>query len=310
MKLTKSNVVFNEDEHTYTLGDLTLSGITSIIGKYVCPNKYDGIPPYILEKARVHGSLVHKQLELEVNGFPCADVEPEVLSFRKLIVQHDIKPLEGEFLVSDELHFATKIDLVTDDLRLIDYKTTSKLDMEYLAWQLSIDAYLFERQTGEHVDSLYAMHVRGEKVAELVPIIRLEDAYVESLLNAWINGVSPEEWVNPVPFKFEVSDYEPTDEDVAIMDELAAELEVIEGLEAELAPHQKRVADLKATLDLKLRDGNSLKFASDKYNAYRTKDSSYMSVDTAALKKNYADVYAAVCTKPVKRSGTFKFSKK
>ena len=40
MKLIKSQVVFNPDEHTYMLGDKELSGITSVIGRQLFSNKY------------------------------------------------------------------------------------------------------------------------------------------------------------------------------------------------------------------------------------------------------------------------------
>ena len=40
MKLIKSQVIFNPDEHTYMLGDKELSGITSVISRQLFPDKY------------------------------------------------------------------------------------------------------------------------------------------------------------------------------------------------------------------------------------------------------------------------------
>ena len=37
MKLIKSQVVFNPNEHTYMLGDKELSGITSVISRQLSP---------------------------------------------------------------------------------------------------------------------------------------------------------------------------------------------------------------------------------------------------------------------------------
>lgn len=47
----KTDVVFNEEDHTYFLGAKELFGITGMIGRQLFPGKYDKIPKHILEKA-------------------------------------------------------------------------------------------------------------------------------------------------------------------------------------------------------------------------------------------------------------------
>ena len=66
-------------------------------------------------------------------------------------------------------------------LTLCDIKTTSQLDTEYLSWQLSINAYLFEMQTGIKVDRLMAYWTRSN---EFVEIKRKDDAEIKKLLQA------------------------------------------------------------------------------------------------------------------------------
>ena len=51
MKLIKSQVVFNPDEHTYMLGDKELSGITSVINKLLFPDKFRDVHEYVLRIA-------------------------------------------------------------------------------------------------------------------------------------------------------------------------------------------------------------------------------------------------------------------
>lgn len=310
--LAKSKVVFNEDEHNYSIDGKFLSGITSIISKYICPNKYDNIPAYILERAKEHGSLVHKQLQMEYAAFPVSEPEPEITAWRKLVEYYGIVPVETEYLVSDENAIASSIDLVArrdatlpNCVDLIDYKTTSKLDKEYLAWQLSIYAYLFERQNPDlRVDCLYAAHLRKDK-GELFTIDRIADEHVESLLTAYVNHVDTEDWQNPV--SFEVPEYEVTDEDVELLTMMEAEQTEIDKLRALLKPHEEKMDDLKARCMFRLREAQSFGFNHGSFKLSRTKDAEYLSVDTAKLKKEFPDVYVKVCTKKTKRAGSIKF---
>ena len=56
VKLNDCGVVFNAEHHTYTLDEKELSGITSIIGKYIFPNMYSNVSESVLEAARKRGS--------------------------------------------------------------------------------------------------------------------------------------------------------------------------------------------------------------------------------------------------------------
>lgn len=51
IELVKSAVVFNEENHTYLLGDKLLQGITGMISRQLFPNKYKDIPEFILKRA-------------------------------------------------------------------------------------------------------------------------------------------------------------------------------------------------------------------------------------------------------------------
>ena len=64
MKLIKSQVVFNPNEHTYMLGDKELSGITSVISRQLFPDKYRDVPEYMLRKAAERGTMIHSICEL------------------------------------------------------------------------------------------------------------------------------------------------------------------------------------------------------------------------------------------------------
>ena len=48
--------------------------------------------------------------------------------------------------MSDDEYIASSIDILFDGYDLCDVKTSAQLDVNYVSWQLSIYAYLFERQ--------------------------------------------------------------------------------------------------------------------------------------------------------------------
>lgn len=193
IELVKSPVVFIEDTHTYIYGDNVLQGITGMINRQLFPDKYTNIPEFVLKRAAERGSLIHSQCQFaDVTGF-----EPESIEARNYV---DIRrsagyyPVANEYTVSDLEHFATNIDCVwgKDDVdnsvALVDIKTTSKLDEEYLSWQLSINADLFELQNPHlKVIDLYGVWLRGE-IGKLVPIKRKTTAEVARLLECEITG--------------------------------------------------------------------------------------------------------------------------
>ena len=164
--LTKPSVVFNKESHTYYLDGKQLSGITSLLERKLFATKYAGVDEETLHKAAEYGSNVHEQIA-EDDG---ADefVLDEVLSYRKIITAHNLKPIAHEYLVTDSDKYASAIDLVLENedgtVDLADIKTTYKLDKDYVSWQLSIYAYLFELcNPGVKVNNLYGLWLRDDK---------------------------------------------------------------------------------------------------------------------------------------------------
>lgn len=164
--LTKPSVVFNKESHTYFLDGKQLSGITALLERKLFPAKYAGVDEETLQKAADYGTQVHEQIA-EDDG---ADefVLDEVLSYRKIITANNLKPIAHEYLVTDSDKYASAIDLVFENedgtVDLADIKTTYKLDKDYVSWQLSIYAYLFELcNPGVKVNNLYGLWLRDEK---------------------------------------------------------------------------------------------------------------------------------------------------
>jgi hypothetical protein len=100
--------------------------------------------------------------------------------------EYELEHLCSEYLVSDLERYASCIDKVyfvdENTVDIADIKTTYKFDKEYVSWQLSIYAYLFERQNPTiKVRNLYGLHLRrGE--GKMIEVVRKDDLVVEALL--------------------------------------------------------------------------------------------------------------------------------
>jgi hypothetical protein len=187
MKLYQSPVVFNETEHTYTLNGQQLHGITGMLSRQLFPDKYKDIPDFVLKRAAERGTRIHQDCEFaDISGFAYTTEGQHYLELRK-----DYTVLSGEYTVSDEEYFASNIDCVWEKdgaITLADIKTTSHLDEDYLSWQLSIYAHLFELQN----PTLTVSHLCGiwlrDDIAKLVEIPRKPTEDIVRLLQCERNG--------------------------------------------------------------------------------------------------------------------------
>ena len=62
IKLVKSPVVFNEENHTYFLGEKQLRGITGMISRQLFPDKYKGVPDHVMRPTRAAVSIHNANL--------------------------------------------------------------------------------------------------------------------------------------------------------------------------------------------------------------------------------------------------------
>ena len=157
IELTKSTVEFYEDSHEYWRNNKQLQGITGILHRHLFERKYSGIPQKVLDNAAKEGSRIHLLLEL-CDTFGTDSPDYFFQKYKALKESHHLTALANEYLVSDNRDYATKIDIVFEDISLGDFKTTSKLDREYLSWQLSIGADFFELNNPHlKVNNLYGI---------------------------------------------------------------------------------------------------------------------------------------------------------
>lgn len=201
IKMKNNGVVFDEENHTYTSKDgYALSGITTLIRERLFPHSLDGISEETLRQAAERGTQVHKlcQYEDEMHA-PAMHANEEYTrasnTYSMLRSRAGFKPVANEYCVTDGFVYATNIDCVWaqdmcgTEVALADIKTTYNLDEEYLSWQLSVNAYLFELQNPHlKVAALYGVWLpfRGGqfsiRLSTVRPIARKTTEEVKKLL--------------------------------------------------------------------------------------------------------------------------------
>lgn len=285
MNLTKSIVDFEPQEHIYSINGKKLRGVTSILSEYLFPDKYANIPTHILNNAKERGSAIHKEVEMWVNGFPFADNSAETTAFITNCETNNIRFIESEFLISDNETVASSIDIIDSDLNLYDIKTTSKFDEEYLSWQLSIYAYLFELQTKQKAKKLFGVWLRDARCV-VKEIKRIDDDVIKGLLQAVANGT---QWNNPISQKNDSNSLE-----LLQSDELSQLCEI----EAEIASFERKLKELKEVEDtfkkrmLKLMTDNGIKkWESDRLTISVRASSVRESFDSKQFKEDNPELY-------------------
>lgn len=281
IELVDSQVVFNQEEHTYSLNGIALKGITGMIKSQLFPNMYKDIPQYILDKAAERGTMVHESIELFDAGFEPKDTTPELESYKRIKRENGLTTLANEYIVTDREHFASAIDLVLckgDEVILADLKTTYTLDKEYVRWQLSIYAYLFELQNPElKVCKLYALWLRDDK-SEFAEIKRVESDTIKNLLQCEVEGR-----------KFNTP--------AGKVDSMPSEIKQAEKVVYTLVQHIKELEAQKKALSqglLKLMQDNDVKtYKGEHITLSRKAASTREDIDKKKLKDEYPEAYAA-----------------
>lgn len=197
LQLVQSEVVFNQEEHTYQLGDKKLSGITSTLIAFAFPDTYAGVSEKKMKEAADHGSVVHETVELFETLFE-GDKEkysgtwsPELTNYIDLKEANHLTHQAQEYLVSDNELFASAIDIVftneKGEIVLSDIKTTSKILTDHVSLQLSIYAMLFEKMNPDlKVSHLSCMWLHDFS-CKYVEVPRVSENAISKLIQAYLN---------------------------------------------------------------------------------------------------------------------------
>ena len=295
--LVCSPVVFNEEHHTYTLNGHELSGVTPIIA-WLFPDTYKGIPQSVLAQAAAHGTEVHKACEV----YDSLRFMPEDDELKNIVLQYEelCKELPmvacSEYLVSDEYRIASCIDKVFENDALADIKTTSKVHGLLVQLQLSIYAWLYERQNPERkVPALYLIWLPKPQygVPTVKQLERIPASVCEYIVEVWaadgdrlsamaaLTGCGVALEADNAPRKAG----EIPESVQALVDELMV-------VKKQLDYYAEREKEIKNDLLVTMSNLNEDKWANDLIQI--TKRAAYLreSIDTKALKADNPEIYA------------------
>lgn len=333
--LRRSEVRFNEETHTYLRGEQRLSGITSLIHQVLQLGVYPDATDYVLKvqipKAGYYGSCVHKAIQLwdelgiECTEFPekqhptagtlpAQEVSEELNSYRDLLC--GLRTVACEYTV-DYGNFASQIDSVKadedDEIFLVDYKTNNLQYYpggragleEYLSWQLSCYAFMFERLNNKKVAGLIAIWLRkGE--GERWVIERKPDEQVKCLLDTLVTLTDH----GFVYFNDTMQVYNTTQlqKVVEASTSLTVPQEITKAI-ADLVKAEKAAKEMKERLRELMEKNNVTKWECDEFTASIGKESTTTTFDSTSFKKAYPELYKKY-SKQTTRKGSFKISAK
>lgn len=196
-------VVFDEKNHIYYVNGKQVPSVTQIL-HYLFPNKYKGVSSEVLNNKANYGTEVHNLLEYvnsinitnpsDAYSLKCSDpmMINSIVSYINLKNKFRFRPLKQELIVNND-YVAGKFDLLAEmnnKICLMDYKTTYKLDKEYLSWQLSIYNYL---NKNEKAEELYAIWVPKSSEVQMFEIDFKTNDEIENLIKEYYANEKGEE---------------------------------------------------------------------------------------------------------------------
>lgn len=356
MQFKKSPVIFDEDSHSYQLGDKKLLGITglihSILGLGVYPDASEHVKDFIIPRAGSRGTAVHHAIQTydqigikqttqivhtrygcrERDNIYCIDeswdVSAELESYIRHMQENGFRPLANELTVSDNKRYASQIDNVwqkdtTGGIWLVDTKTNNlKLYplcgyfiadyfnngedalKEYLSWQLSIYAELFEAEnSGLKVEGLACNWLKADAAAFWI-IERKPSYLVNELLNTvyFFGDKGPVYFHHDVSlFGIDVNRPVKAKESTPILapdviDYFTSLLKTYKETEAKLEEAKKALRAAMTTHNVKSFDFGT-------FSATVASDSTTSSFDSKRFKQEHADLYAQYTSQKTKKGG-------
>lgn len=272
-------VTFDEETHTYydeTTGKKLIS-TTQLLRKHGLSPDYGAVPQKVLEKKAERGSLIHAEMEAYVKrseiGFTA-----ELFNFMSYSSSNGFHFLESERMVNNDIVAGT-LDLMYEkdgEVVLSDFKTTASLHKETVSWQLSIYAYLYEKEFNKKVDRLTVIWLKDEDSLEEIEMPRKSDELIEKLFDCERNGEI---------FK---QDLQPFQNEVAILYDLEAIIKECEERKKKAEEQAKSIRDKLLTA---MEENAMLSLETDNVKVTYVGESTRTTVDSSRLKEELPDVY-------------------
>lgn len=272
-------IKFNEKEHIYELDGKQLISVTQLLRKHGLAPDFSNVDEETLRRKAERGTMIHKEIENYVTTGDLGFTQ-EFYDFRNFAKDLNLVNMKAEQVVYNDLVAGT-LDLTAERTAedcgymrvLIDHKTSSHLDKNYLRWQLSVYEYL----SGQEYDKFYCFHLTDK--SKVFEIERIPRAEIERLMECERKG--------------EI--YKPS---LAIDNNLLLELRTMEETikkteeQVKLAKEQQDI--IKKKLITAMADSGVKSFENDIIKITYIAPSVKKMIDTKALWLNYPEVATAV----------------
>lgn len=176
-------IEFIPNDHIFLIDGVSVPSVSTILN-WKFPDEYAEVPKEILDKAAKRGNAIHKAIELD---------DPTELTPRQQIYwkewlnlkkTHLIVPVENEKIVHYKKVYCGILDMVAEvngKRYIIDIKTTAKLNMQRLSWQLSLYEYAY----GEVFHNMYCVWLPKKQNGQFVEVPRVDRKELEECIKAF-----------------------------------------------------------------------------------------------------------------------------
>jgi hypothetical protein len=186
---------FDENTHTYTRNGSQYTSVTTLLKNYGLSPSYANIPQNVLQQAATRGHNTHKAFENYIKQSLVDPNDTDLANFIKYVTARNIDvqaSISEEIVYDDTYLIAGTIDwqyIDLDEEVIADFKTTSQIHWESVAWQLSI--YNFIKCKGDiiqyYIKKLKVIHIyNGKLTVRELPTIDYDE--VVKLLTANLTG--------------------------------------------------------------------------------------------------------------------------
>lgn len=188
-------IEYIDQDHVYLYNGEIIPSVTQILS-FIFPDKYKGVPEFILKNKANYGSKIHEAIEKFENEGIIEKLdyiqEASFKQYLRLKKEYKIEVIDQEKIIHYKDIYAGRYDMsanVNGEYNLIDIKTTSELDIEYLSWQLS----LYDFPSKKRHEKLYALWLPKKNLGKLVEIPRKSDEEIKEKLKELIKWKKEQE---------------------------------------------------------------------------------------------------------------------
>lgn len=130
-------VEYLDDIHTYLINGIIVPSVSELC-RFATGKTYEGVPKNILNAKAEYGTKMHSMIERYENGEEVTSdnsyLKASFNEYLEIRSEHLKEPVCEKIVAYKDL-YAGRIDIL-DGTNLVDIKTTYKLEVDWLQWQL------------------------------------------------------------------------------------------------------------------------------------------------------------------------------